>query len=270
MHLPTTPVFCILRCDFVPEPDRSRFGDTEERVAKHLRQTAAALEWQPTIRVCDVYGGELPAHDDDADLYVTTGSATDPDSEEPWVQALRAWLPAALARGARIYGICFGHQLLAHALGAAVGRAADWEVGRVGLRRELVLPPGGARRDPTTFASATAAAPVHLLESHQDEIRALPPGARLLLRGEASPLQAYVLSGLPAGGAAVGVQGHPEFESEQVASLYQRRRERLGEARVAAACASAALPHDGSAFSREVLAFLLGDRFALPAGSPRH
>lgn len=266
------PIITVLRCDFVPEPDRSRFGDTELRTAEHVRRAAAVLGWTPQIRVVDVLAGELPAADDDSDLYVTTGSATDPDSALPWVRALREWMPRALAGGARIYGICFGHQLLAHALGADVGRAADWEVGRVPMRRRLWLPVGGATRPPQAYPTPAQDAPpamVALLESHQDEVRALPRGAQLLLEGEACRLQGYVVAGLPGGGAAVGVQGHPEFETEQVSALYRRRTERLGEARVEAACASAALPNDGIVWSAEVLAFLLGDRFAADlAGVP--
>lgn len=268
MVLPPRPTLAVLRCDDVPEPDRSRHGDTHERTARHVRLVAEALGWQPTIRTFDVRNGELPPADDDSDLYVTTGSATDPDSTEPWVVAFRAWLQRALTeRGARIYGICFGHQLAAHALGGEVGRAAGWEVGGVASDRHVRLCPGGAAAAGGGCEPAGSLPPFRLLQSHQDEVRALPPGAIPWLRTGQCALAGYAWHHR-GGGAIVGVQGHPEFEAAQVRDLYARRRDRLGEELWAAADQSAQLPHDGLAVSIEAFGWLLGDRYPLGDGAP--
>lgn len=255
------PIITVLRCDDVPEPDRSRHGDTHERTARHVQAVAAAMGWQPVLRVVDVRNGALPPDDDDSDLYVTTGSATDPDSDEPWVVAFRAWLREALTqRSARIYGICFGHQLAAHALGGEVGRADGWEVGAVATERSVRLREAGADAADGGCVPAASLAPVRLLQSHQDEVRALPPGAVHWLRTGQCANAGYAWRHV-GGGAIVGVQGHPEFEADQVRDLYARRRERLGEALWAAADQSVQRGHDGLEVSIEAMAWLLGDRF---------
>lgn len=256
------PIITVLRCDDVPEPDRSRHGDTHERTARHVEVVASTLGWQPILRTVDVRAGEIPADDDDSDLYVTTGSATDPDSTEPWVVAFRAWLTVALTeRGARIYGICFGHQLAAYALGGEVGRAAAWEVGAVETMRTVRLRSAGATQPDGGCERRDDLPTVRLLQSHQDEVRSLPPGAIHWLQTSQCSLAGYVWHH-PTGGAIVGVQGHPEFDAAQVRDLYARRRERLGEERWAAADRSAQLHHDGLGVSVEALRWLLGDRFS--------
>ena len=255
------PIITVLRCDDVPEPDRSRHGDTHERTGRHIRDVATAMGWQPIVRTVDVRGGELPADDDDSDLYVTTGSATDPDSDEPWVVAFRAWMHVALTqRKARIYGICFGHQLGAHALGGEVGRAAGWEVGAAETSRAVRLRSGGADQSDGGCEPSGDLRPVRLLQSHQDEVRALPPGAIQWLQTRQCARSGYAWRHAD-GGAIVGVQGHPEFESAQVRDLYARRRDRLGEDLWAEADRSAQLGHDGLAVSMEAVSWLLGDRF---------
>ncbi|MDP6946902.1 MAG: hypothetical protein QF464_22320, partial [Myxococcota bacterium] len=103
------PIITILRCDDVPEPDRSRHGDTHQRMARHIQTVADTMGLDVEIRHVDVYGGQLPAVDDPSALFVTTGSASEPFSDEPWVVDLRNWCADAIAAERRIYAICFGH-----------------------------------------------------------------------------------------------------------------------------------------------------------------
>ena len=256
------PRITVLRCDDVPEPDRSVHGDTEVRTARHILRAAQVLGWTPIVDVGDVYAGERPGFD--SDLFVTTGSATSPLSDAPWVQGLRDWLLEALPRGARVYGICFGHQLIAQVLGGVVGRAPGWEVGCVAMRRDLRLGVGTATElgDTADAKRDSLPAEVRLLQSHQDEVQGLAPGARLWLRGAQCAIQGYVHEVGDAGGRVAAVQGHPEFERDQVRDLYTRRRERLGEALFTAAWASTDIDHHGLALSVEAMTWLIGDRFA--------
>ncbi len=260
----------VLLCDDVPEPDRTAHGDALQRSGGHAQAVAEALGWRATISAFDVRAGALPPFDA-CDVFVTTGSATSPDSDEPWVVALREWLRDGLqAHDLRLYGVCFGHQLAAHALGAPVGRAPrGWQVGAVAVRQLLRLPVGGADGgddgdSDTAIAHANrgAAEPSALrvlLQSHQDEVHALPPGARWWLRDDHSPYQGFVWRG-ERGGAVVGVQGHPEFVCAQVRDLYHRRRPVLGDRLCDDAIASAELPHDGLRVSAEALSWLAAGR----------
>ena len=247
----------ILCCDDTPEPDRSRHGDSDERLARHLQRAAdlAGLSIEP--RILDVRQGALPDDDDASELFVTTGSALAPFDDVPWVHAMARWLPPALARGARVYAICFGHQLVAHALGGQTRRAPlGWELGCVPLVKRFFLPIGGARLGQPAFPLPPAdarAEDVRMLMSHRDEVSALPPGALPWLEGAGRPSQGFVIPG-----QAVTVQGHPEYEPAQAADGYTRRQAAHGPALQAQAMASLVEPDDGLAISAEVLSYFLG------------
>ena len=79
-----------------------------------------------------------------------TPSSADAFGREPWLVQLRRVVGAAMQRGVRVLGVCFGHQLVATVLGAPVGRAGCWEVGarRVAVdpaaRAALAAADGGA------------------------------------------------------------------------------------------------------------------------------
>jgi GMP synthase (glutamine-hydrolysing) len=138
---------------------------------------------------------------------VITGSGAMVTAGDAWTQRSADWLATAVAAGRPVLGICFGHQLLAHALG---GRVEDnprgAEVGTV----PLTLEPGAAG-DPL-FAGLTEPLRVHV--SHLQSVTALPPGARRIAATELDPNQAFAY-----GECAWGVQFHPEF-STAVARAY--------------------------------------------------
>ncbi len=248
------PIVTVLRCDFVPEPDRTNHGDAHERMLVHLAEAAERAGLDIELRWIDVYNGELPADDDPSALFVTTGSATNPDSEEPWVEALRGWMRRAVAARRPVYGVCFGHQLLAHALGGETRRhPGGWEVGRVEMAHRFTLPPGGAATDALPAADDQGADQVSLLMSHQDEVSALPEVAVPWLVGDFCTHQGYVIPGV-----AAAVQGHPEYAGPQVADLYARRRHILGDAMADSATESARSPHSGVDLTVEVLRYFLG------------
>ena len=151
-------------------------------------------------------GDALPPADEPGAV-VVTGSGAMVTAGDAWMQRSADWLAQAVAAGRPVLGICFGHQLLAHALG---GRVLDnprgVEVGTV----PLALEPAAAG-DPL-FASLTEPLRVHV--SHLQSVTVPPPGARRLASSELDPNQAFVC-----GERAWGVQFHPEF-SAAVARAY--------------------------------------------------
>jgi GMP synthase (glutamine-hydrolysing) len=110
-----------------------------------------------------------------------------------------------------VLGICYGHQLLAHALGGEVGRnPRGREIGTVVVRG---LAP--AQRDPLLGVWG-AAEPAHV--THLECVLALPDGARRLAESDLDPVQAFA-----AGERAWGVQFHPEFDAD-IARAYLAAR----------------------------------------------
>ena len=168
-----------------------------------------------------------------------TGSRADAFGDEPWVQTLREQVRQALARGQRLLGICFGHQLIAHVMGAPVGRAPQgW--GRGCMDYEWLGAPDVA-----------AGGRLDLLASHQDQVLALPPGAQLLARNAHCPVAAYQV-----GQQVLCVQAHPEFDPDYSAYLLGRRRAQMDEAVYTERLQSLKRGHDGDRVGRLMVQFL--------------
>lgn len=169
------------------------------------------------ISVCDVAGGEaLPAYSDQ-DAVIVTGSPAMVTDRAPWSEAAADWLRTWVGLEKPVLGVCYGHQLLAHALGGRVGyHPGGREMGTL----EVTLS-DCVKGDPL-FADQPDRFHVHL--SHLQTVLELPPGAQLLASSSHEPHQAYRV-----GACAWGVQFHPEFDEPIMRAYLQRLKTRLGE-----------------------------------------
>jgi len=133
---------------------------------------------------------------------VVTGSHAMVSHREPWSEATAAWLAKLVARDTPVLGICYGHQLLAHALGGEAGdHPQGAEVGTV-----TVTLGEAAATDPL-LQGLPAQFPAHAV--HWQSALRLPEGAVLLAGNEHEPVHAF-----RAGRNAWGVQFHPEFDAD--------------------------------------------------------
>lgn len=130
---------------------------------------------------------------------IVSGSASSTYGGEMWIQRSEEFLRKAADREVPMYGICFGHQLLAQAFGGKVEKCPrGWELGTVPF---LVDPE--ARDDPL-FAGLPEEFEVQ--QSHGDIVSELPVGAVCLGSSSHWPIQAFRL-----GDKICGTQFHPEF-----------------------------------------------------------
>jgi GMP synthase-like glutamine amidotransferase len=198
----------------------------------------------------DGYGIELVRYDLDAGRFpdsvtecagwICSPSRGSTYDDEPWIRDAEALLRDFVAREVPYVGICFGHQLLAQALGSEVRRAPDgWEVGV--QEYELVAAPPWMQ---------PRAEQVALIASHEDQVQTVPPGAQLLARSAGCPV-----AGLTVGERAWSIQPHPEFVPRLADHLLGLRVELIGADKVDAARASlAARPPDRTVVARWIAA----------------
>lgn len=144
----------------------------------------------------------------------------------PWVLGLRRLLDAALERATPTFGICFGHQLLAHHLGGRVHTAPEQaEIGTV----DLELTAAGCA-DPV-FSELEPQFMAHT--GHSDHVVETPAGVELLATGPALRTQAFKVSGL----SVYTTQFHPDMTGAEAINRYLAYRRVLS-------------PQDGEAVSR--------------------
>lgn len=144
-----------------------------------------------------------------------------------WLVDAEELLRRFVAAEAPFVGICFGHQLLAQALGGRVERSPHgWGVGV---------------RDYEIVSLRTWMSPmldvIALIGSHQDQVTSLPNGAELLFRSEYCPYGGFAI-----GERAWTLQVHPEFTPALADHLLAGRIELIGAERVSVARASLSRP----------------------------
>lgn len=132
---------------------------------------------------------------------IITGSHAMVTDRQPWSEFTADWLRAIPADSVPVLGICYGHQLLAHAWGGTVGyHPRGEEVGTVAI--ELTA---AGRMDPL-MGVMPMQFPGHVI--HAQTVLQLPQQAELLAFNEFEPHHAFVLNG-----NQWGVQFHPEFNA---------------------------------------------------------
>ncbi len=204
----------ILQCDDVLDDLQPLFGNYPEMFERLLKE-AAPDDWQfITYRVID---GEFPDSVNDCDGYITTGSRHGVNDDEAWIDDLERFVKTIADSDKKFVGICFGHQILAKAMGGAVDRSdKGWGIG-VSFTNVV-----------TEKAWMTPYQPgLDLVVSHQDQISQLPEGAEVLASNSFCPYymvqyQNHLMS----------IQGHPEFSKPYSNALMEKRRNRIPAERI--------------------------------------
>ncbi|MFQ5565273.1 MAG: type 1 glutamine amidotransferase [Paracoccaceae bacterium] len=232
----------ILQTGDVPEALAPRYGEYPPMFEAWLGPAGPWL----AFRAYAAHDGALPAGPGECDAWLITGSKHGVYDDLPWIAPLKAFLRAARGAGRPIVGVCFGHQILAEALGGrAVKSAKGWGAGVHDYR--VVRRPGWMNGGPDSFA-------IHAM--HQDQVTAIPDDATVLA---ASPFCEYAMLayGDPEVPDAISIQPHPEFGEDYARELVTiRSGVAIPEERAAAALASFGRAVDREDFARWCVDYL--------------
>ena len=182
----------VLLCDTFPGrlPD-----DIPSYVSMHQR-LVHRVNPHVQFRVFMAMEGQLPSSLNQDEIYLIPGCINSAYDPLPWIPKLEQWICRAIEKGVFLVGVCFGHQIIAQALGGKVAHyAGGWGTG---IRQSEVLD--------TDLRQFFSDGNMHLLYNHHDQVVEAPEESITLAtsgfcRYEALRYSDHVFT----------FQGHPEY-----------------------------------------------------------
>jgi GMP synthase-like glutamine amidotransferase len=227
----------LLACDDVPSRFRHIAGGYQDMFDALLRPHMPDLAFTRY----DVREGGIPATPDAHDVYLCTGSRHSVYDALDWIEPLKAFVRDINDTGKTFVGICFGHQLLAQALGGEVAKAEQgWGIGVLDMD---IVQPEPWMQPPQNHCS--------LQYMHGDQVQHLPAESTLLAVAPHCPVAMFKVRE-----TMLGIEGHPEFPAAYEEALLLSRRDRIGADAVDAALASLTRPTDHEVAGRWIANFI--------------
>ncbi|RNM26797.1 glutamine amidotransferase [Dickeya undicola] len=183
-----------------------QMGEPPEPIAHAVGQQAdwfgtALADEDVSLHVVRPDAGDALPNPGEHDAAIISGSWSMVTDRLDWSERTADWLRQSVSAGLPVLGVCYGHQLLAHALG---GTVADNPNGReMGLK--TVTLHDGAAEDVLLTAIPTQ---FNAYLSHLQSVVAPPPGARVLATSEQDGCQ--IIRYTP---HTLSFQFHPEMDS---------------------------------------------------------
>jgi len=191
----------ILQTGRAPDEALPDYGDYNDFFVHFLKDRH--FEFQ-TYAVLD---GDFPQSPAEAQGWLITGSKFGAYENHMWIPPLEAFLRAAFAAEVSIFGVCFGHQILAQALGGKVAKYAQgWSVGPQTYQSDLF----GDQK---------------MIAWHQDQVVTRPASASVA--GSSAFCENAILT---YGNRALTIQPHPEFSVSFFHTLLEHRGDDLPDA----------------------------------------
>ncbi|KAI0469595.1 putative class I glutamine amidotransferase [Xylaria cf. heliscus] len=204
------------------------------------------LESQLTLSAHDIVNDLTAYPDPDSiDAILITGSKYNSFDNDEWILRLVEFTKSCLEGGRiRVIGICYGHQIIARALGAELDRNPEgWEVSVI----EQELTEEGKK--------VLGLEKMSLQQMHRDAVLSFPPGVVQLARTSVCANQGMYIPG-----RMISLQGHPEFTEEMVREILEVRRHGgfASDAVYLGGVSRVGNKHDGVAVAQALIRFLHG------------
>ncbi|PYH47172.1 Aldedh-domain-containing protein [Aspergillus saccharolyticus JOP 1030-1] len=238
----------VLECDTPVDPILAKYGTYGDIFERHLTEGLQKLSTPVKLQLTKI-NVVLPFADypqpEDFDVVLLTGSKHDSYKDEPWILTLVRFVQDCYTvHNKPLIGICFGHQIIARALGARVGPSVSgWEV----AVEPCYLTSAGRQ----LFGKNE----ISLQMMHRDVVFEVPPGCVNLGSSLICGIQ-----GLYIPNKILTVQGHPEYNDFMVSSILEIRHERgvFDDVFFKDGMARVNEPHDGEKIAETMTRFALG------------
>ncbi|QIE55837.1 type 1 glutamine amidotransferase [Pikeienuella piscinae] len=199
----------VLQTGLLPEDLTATYGEYDRVFGALMRRADPAIE----IEGWRVVDGGFPPGVDVVDGWIISGSKHGVYEDHPWIPRLKDFIREAAAGGAPMIGVCFGHQIMAEALGGRAEKfAGGWSLGP--KEYDVVARPGWMRDAPARLLIPAV---------HQDQVTMAPPDATRAATSEFCA-NAALLYGDPERPYAISIQPHPEFTVDFMRDLIASRR----------------------------------------------
>lgn len=195
-------------------------------------------EW--TVEAFWVCKGDFPEELSVFDGIMVTGSPASVNDAEPWIEQLQVMLRGVVAEGKPLFGACFGHQIIAKALGSQVIRNPDgWAHGLLDVIRVGDTPWSGPDQR------------LRLYGSHVEQVDTLPKNAKRIFESPGCPIAGFSIST-----TVFTIQHHPEMSPDFFSDLVSEYASYVGpEVTEAARASLVGQTADGRVFASEVARF---------------
>lgn len=230
----------ILEADILEPTIKEKYAS----YAEMFQRLFLLVDDQLEFKAYQIIEGQYPDNIDECDAYLITGSKSSAYDDEPWIKELLNYVASLHNQRKKLIGICFGHQMIAHALGGLTKKSeSGWVVGNTISNIEKAKPWMGSTNKQFS-----------LLGSHQDQVVKLPDHAILIAGNEHCPNASFQIAN-----HILTFQGHPEFSKEYLKYLMNKRREKIGEDKYIKAIDSLARSHDSQLVAQWLVDFIKMD-----------
>lgn len=222
----------ILLCDTFPGLLPEYIPSYESMFMKLFDENVGGLDYH-VYRTLD---GELPEELNHDDVYLITGCNLSAYDDIKWIKDLQRWIVRANDEKVKMVGICFGHQIIAEALGGKVCKAkVGWGTG---IRESVITNDEALQYFPKGR--------MRLMYNHHDQVVELPVGAVAFATSEFCPNEGFMI-----GNHVITFQGHPEYVPQYAVHLIMNfADDEPLDVRVNALKSLGAYEHDGGTVAR--------------------
>ena len=216
--------------------DRSEFAASFPNDVEKFTALMQAVRPTWDYQGFDLVMGDTPNNLEGFDGFILSGSPASVNQREPWISATEATIKNIISRNKKLFGACFGHQLIAKCLGAKVEKnASGWCLGSTQSHHVGDL-------------SGDAPLSLQLYAAHTEQVTGIPDGCEIVFssyhcKNAGFKLREQILT----------TQFHPEMTADFIAALIENLSDRLTTTDYAAAKASLARAADQRAFA-EIMA----------------